>query len=129
MQQDLAARTLFCHARAKKARDSAKQATSALLRARYLAAEGRWLTLAQSNERLAFNREPSSKRLGGEPKRRDAGSFSYGPDQKVFREGYIAGWQSVRGAVDEPMFVPRSPVFVGLIYMIGFSRGTRDARS
>jgi hypothetical protein len=49
-------------------------------------------------------------------------------DHRPFQQGYIAGWQSVRGADDQPVLVPPSPVFVGLaMYMVGFSRGARDA--
>ena len=49
-------------------------------------------------------------------------------DQAPFEQGYIAGWQSVRGADDHPILVPQSPVFVGhAMYMVGFSRGARDA--
>jgi hypothetical protein len=49
-------------------------------------------------------------------------------DQAPFQQGYIAGWQSVRGADDHPILVPQSPVFVGqAMYMVGFSRGARDA--
>jgi hypothetical protein len=45
-----------------------------------------------------------------------------------FEQGYIAGWQSVRGADDEPVLIPRSPVFVGpTMYTVGYSRGARDA--
>jgi hypothetical protein len=50
----------------------------------------------------------------------DVGSFS---------EAYIAGWRSVTG--EEPVLVPESPVLVAhagtVAYMIGFSRGVRDA--
>jgi hypothetical protein len=49
-------------------------------------------------------------------------------NQAPFRRGYIAGWQAVRGADDQPIFVPPSPVFVEpTMYMVGFSRGARDA--
>jgi hypothetical protein len=49
-------------------------------------------------------------------------------DQALFQRGYIAGWQSVRGGDDHPALVPQSTVFVGqVIYMVGFSRGARDA--
>jgi hypothetical protein len=49
-------------------------------------------------------------------------------DQAPFQQGYIAGWQSVRGADDHPIMVPQSPVFIGeAMYMVGFSRGARDA--
>jgi hypothetical protein len=49
-------------------------------------------------------------------------------DHHPFQQGYIAGWQSVRGADDQPVLIPPSPVFVGpVMYMVGFSRGTRDA--
>jgi hypothetical protein len=55
-------------------------------------------------------------------------SFLRYVDQTSFQQGYIAGWQSVRGAGDQPIFVPPSPVFVGpMMYMVGFSRGVRDA--
>jgi hypothetical protein len=51
----------------------------------------------------------------------DVGSFS---------QGYVAGWRSITG--DEPVLVPESPVLVGahvgaVTYMVGFSRGARDA--
>ena len=51
----------------------------------------------------------------------DVGSFS---------QGYVAGWRSVTG--DVPVLVPESPVLVGahvgaVTYMVGFSRGSRDA--
>jgi hypothetical protein len=50
----------------------------------------------------------------------DVGSFS---------EAYTAGWRSVTG--EEPVSVPESPVLVAhagtVAYMIGFSRGVRDA--
>jgi hypothetical protein len=51
----------------------------------------------------------------------DVGSFS---------QGYVAGWRSVTG--DVPVLVPESPVLVGahvgaVTYMVGFSRGARDA--
>jgi hypothetical protein len=49
-------------------------------------------------------------------------------DQAPFQRGYLAGWQSVRGADDQPVWVPQSPVFVKqALYMVGFSRGARDA--
>jgi hypothetical protein len=49
-------------------------------------------------------------------------------DHQPFQQGYIAGWQSVRGANDQPVLIPQSPVFVGpAMYMVGFSRGARDA--
>ena len=45
-----------------------------------------------------------------------------------FGRGYLAGWQSVRGADDEPLLIPPSPVLVGpAMYMVGYSRGARDA--
>jgi hypothetical protein len=47
-------------------------------------------------------------------------------DHEAFRDGYIAGWRSVRG--EAPEQVPLSPVFVrSAMYMLGFSRGARDA--
>jgi hypothetical protein len=49
-------------------------------------------------------------------------------DQQYFQQGYVAGWQSVRGADDQPVLIPPSPVLVGrAMYMVGFSRGARDA--
>jgi hypothetical protein len=46
----------------------------------------------------------------------------------AFRDGYIAGWRSVRGA-DENPDVPACPVQTGMsMYLVGFSRGVRDAR-
>jgi hypothetical protein len=43
-----------------------------------------------------------------------------------FREGYIAGWRSVRGVAENPD-VPASPVLTGMsMYLIGFSRGICD---
>jgi hypothetical protein len=129
MQQDLTARTIYCYARAQEAREKAKQATSALTKAGYLAAEGRWLGMAESHECHVIDLRSSPKHLRrGEPERRGASaSFSRGLNQEVFQQGYLAGWQSVRGADDQPTFIPRSPVFVGPMYMVGFSRGTRDA--
>jgi hypothetical protein len=34
-------------------------------------------------------------------------------DHEPFDQGYPAGWQSVRGADDEPFLIPPCPVFVG----------------
>jgi hypothetical protein len=49
-------------------------------------------------------------------------------DHRPFQHGYIAGWQSVRGADDYPPLIPPSPVFVEpAMYMVGYSRGARDA--
>jgi hypothetical protein len=48
-------------------------------------------------------------------------------DHDTFREGYTAGWRSIRG--DEPILVPACPVIEGVsMYLIGFSRGVRDAK-
>ena len=46
----------------------------------------------------------------------------------TFEAGYVAGWRSVRGSEDDPPFVPPppSPIVAGA-YIIGFSRGVRDA--
>jgi hypothetical protein len=42
------------------------------------------------------------------------------------RDGYLAGWRSVRE--DQPVLIPLCPVLVGTaMYMVGFSRGARDA--
>jgi hypothetical protein len=58
------------------------------------------------------------------------GSDAQQGDHEPFQQGYVAGWRSVRGADDYPPLTPPSPVFVGpMMYMIGFSRGARDARS
>jgi hypothetical protein len=47
-------------------------------------------------------------------------------DCKPFRDGYLAGWRSVRE--DQPVLIPLCPVLVGTaMYMVGFSRGARDA--
>jgi hypothetical protein len=49
-------------------------------------------------------------------------------EHEPFQQGYIAGWRSVRGVDDHPSLIPPSPVFVGpMMYMVGFSRGARDA--
>jgi hypothetical protein len=49
-------------------------------------------------------------------------------DQDSFRRGYIAGWQSVKGS-DEHPDVPEAPAEVGVsLYLVGFSRGVRDAK-
>jgi hypothetical protein len=51
-------------------------------------------------------------------------------EHRPFQDGYVAGWQSVRGADDYPLLVPPSPVFVrATMYMVGFSRGSRDAEA
>jgi hypothetical protein len=51
-------------------------------------------------------------------------------DPRPFEQGYIAGWQSVRGADEQPPLIPPSPVFVGpAMYVVGYSRGARDARA
>jgi hypothetical protein len=47
-----------------------------------------------------------------------------------FNQGYLAGWQSVRGADDQPVLDPPCQVLVGpAMYVVGFSRGARDART
>jgi hypothetical protein len=51
-------------------------------------------------------------------------------DHEPFHQGYIAGWQSVRGADDQPFLIPPCQVLVGpAMYMVGFSRGARAART
>jgi hypothetical protein len=51
-------------------------------------------------------------------------------DHEPFDQGYLEGWQAVRGVDDQPVLIPPCPVLVGpAIYMVGFSRGTRDART
>jgi hypothetical protein len=58
------------------------------------------------------------------------GSDAQRGDHEPFHQGYLAGWQSVRGADDRPPLIPPCPVLVGpAMYMVGFSRGARDARS
>jgi hypothetical protein len=71
-------------------------------------------------------------RISHEQRRYSADGFAHPflghVDQAPFQQGYIAGWQSVRGADDHPILVPQSPVFIGqAMYMVGFSRGARDA--
>jgi hypothetical protein len=59
---------------------------------------------------------------------RSARPFLRQIDQEPFQQGYVAGWQSVRGVNDHPLLVPQSPVLVAhAMYMVGFSRGARDA--
>ena len=51
-------------------------------------------------------------------------------DHEPFNQGYLEGWQSVRGADDHPVLIPPCPVLVGpAMHMVGFSRGARDARA
>jgi hypothetical protein len=50
MQQNVAAHIVYCYERAQQAREKAEQTTSALTKAGYLAAQYRWLALAQSYE-------------------------------------------------------------------------------
>ena len=58
----------------------------------------------------------------------DLGRWAQDEDHQPFQEGYVAGWQLVRGADDQPVLIPPSPVFVGpAMYMVGYSRGARDA--
>jgi hypothetical protein len=48
-------------------------------------------------------------------------------DHDAFRDGYIAGWRSVRD--EDPALIPPCPAFAGAVmYLVGFSRGVRDAR-
>jgi hypothetical protein len=48
-------------------------------------------------------------------------------DHDAFHDGYIAGWRSVRGNAEDPD-VPACPEFTGMVmYLVGFSRGVRDA--
>lgn len=49
-------------------------------------------------------------------------------DRETFEAGYVAEWRSVRGSDDDPPFVPPAPLpLVPGAYVIGFSRGVRDA--
>jgi hypothetical protein len=70
-----------------------------------------------------FTRLPRDQR-----RRTDLPIPNTGPvDFKPFRHGYVAGWRSVRPD-HHPTLIPPSPVFVRpLMYMVGFSRGARDA--
>jgi hypothetical protein len=61
-------------------------------------------------------------------KHHDLGRWPQDVDHQPFEQGYVAGWQSVRGADDQPLLIPPSPVFVGpAMYMVGYFRGSRDA--
>jgi hypothetical protein len=61
-------------------------------------------------------------------KQHDIGRWAQDVDHQPFEQGYVAGWQSVRGADDQPVLIPPSPVFAGsAMYMVGYSRGARDA--
>jgi hypothetical protein len=51
MLQNLAADIINCYERARLAREKAKRAINSEFRAEFLAAEGRWLALAQSYEK------------------------------------------------------------------------------
>ena len=56
------------------------------------------------------------------------GSDAHREDHEPFDQGYLAGWQSVRGADDEPLLIPPCPVFVGpAMYMVGFSVARRGS--
>jgi hypothetical protein len=58
------------------------------------------------------------------------GSAALQSDCEPFHQGYLAGWQSVRGADDQPLLIPPCPVLVEpVMHMVGFSRGARDART
>jgi hypothetical protein len=46
----------------------------------------------------------------------------------AFGDGYIAGWRSVRGADENPDVPPCLALSVMSMYLVGFSRGVRDAR-
>jgi hypothetical protein len=47
-------------------------------------------------------------------------------DQGAFQEGYAAGWRSVTGRF--PIIIPPSPMRNDTdAFMVGFSRGKRDA--
>jgi hypothetical protein len=49
-------------------------------------------------------------------------------EQGTFEEGYVTGWQSVRGSQDIPVNVPPSPMRNATgAYMVGMCRGIRDA--
>ena len=49
-------------------------------------------------------------------------------DQEAYRDGYIAGWRSVRGPDAGPVLVPPCPTPIETaMYSVGFSCGVRDA--
>ena len=50
MLQNVSAETIYCHERARQAREKADTATAAEARTDHLAAEARWLALAHSHE-------------------------------------------------------------------------------
>ena len=50
MLQSVSAETIYCHERARQAREKADAATAAEARSDHLAAEARWLALAHSHE-------------------------------------------------------------------------------
>jgi hypothetical protein len=50
MLQSVSAETIYCHERARQAREKADAATAAEARSDHLAAEARWLSLAHSHE-------------------------------------------------------------------------------
>jgi hypothetical protein len=50
MLQNVSAETIYCHERARQAREKADAATAAEARSDHLAAEARWLSLAHSHE-------------------------------------------------------------------------------
>ena len=50
-------------------------------------------------------------------------------DHEAFRQGYIAGWRSVKGADANPD-VPEGPALDGAsMYLVGFARAVRDAKA
>jgi hypothetical protein len=49
-------------------------------------------------------------------------------DHEAYRDGYVAGWKSVRGPDSDPSVIPACPAPVETaMYAIGFSGGVRDA--
>jgi hypothetical protein len=50
MLQNVSAETVYCHERARQAREKADRATAAEARCDHLAAEARWLSMARSYE-------------------------------------------------------------------------------
>jgi hypothetical protein len=82
------------------------------------------LTKLPSQDHLRNHDIPAQEHLAAGALDREAQQADHHP----FQQGYIAGWQSARGADDQPVPIPPYPVFVGpAMYMVGFSRGTRDA--
>jgi hypothetical protein len=78
MPQNVSAEIIYCHERARQAREKADAATAAEAKSDYLAAEGRWLAMARSYEL----QQRLSTMLGGEALGNEPGSIT-----RMAREG------------------------------------------